>query len=73
MRTTCVLAGVMSVGCTASSGEVRPPEDQLFFPTGAKVDPSEMLLFVANANSELRYDSGSISTFDLAPDRSRGR
>ena len=51
--------------CTASADEVRPPDDQIFFPTGAAVAPDESALFVANANSELRYDSGSISVFDL--------
>jgi DNA-binding beta-propeller fold protein YncE len=52
--------------CTASAEEVRPPEDQLFFPTGAALAPDESKLFVTNANSELRYDSGSISVVDLA-------
>ena len=57
---------VVLAGCTASSEEVRPPPDQMFFPTGAAVSPGdERLLFVANANSELRYDSGSISVIDL--------
>ena len=55
-------------GCTASAEEVRPPADELFFPTGAAVSPDERFLFVANANSELRYDSGTISR-----DRSRAR
>jgi len=57
----CVLAG----GCTASASEVRPPADELFFPTGMAIAPDESVLFVANANSELRYDSGSISVIDL--------
>jgi DNA-binding beta-propeller fold protein YncE len=56
---------VVLVGCTASSEEVRPPPDQVFFPTGAAVSPDEKFLFVANANSELRYDSGTISVIDL--------
>ena len=47
-----------SRGCTASADEVRPPADQLFFPTGMAVAPDDSVLFVANANSELRYDSG---------------
>lgn len=52
-------------GCTASSDEVRPKADELFFPTGAAVSPDERFLFVANANSELRYDSGTVSVIDL--------
>lgn len=68
MRSAClfaVAAGLAIGGCTASSEEVRPPPDELFFPTGAAVSPDERFLFVANANSELRYDSGTVSVIDL--------
>jgi DNA-binding beta-propeller fold protein YncE len=51
--------------CTASAEDVRPPADQLFFPSGIVVSPDESVLFVANANSELRYDSGSIGVINL--------
>lgn len=54
-----------AAGCTASSDEVRPPADQLFFPTGAAVSPDQRFLFVANANSDLTFDSGAVSVFDL--------
>ena len=64
MRYVCAL--FVCLGCTASGEEVRPPRDQLFFPTGAAVSPKQGHLFVANANSDLTYDSGSISVFDLA-------
>ena len=68
--TALLLAGAMvtglgGLGCTASSDEVRPPPDQFFFPTGAVVDPAETTLFVSNANSELRYDSGTVNALDL--------
>ena len=53
-------------GCTASASEVEPPQDSIFFPTGLAASPSDSVLFVASANSELRYDSGSISVMDLA-------
>ena len=65
MRHVCALTAVLVVGCTASGEEVRPPRDQIFFPTGAALSPSESHLFIANANSDLTYDSGSISVFDL--------
>ena len=54
-------------GCTASADDVRPPDNQLFFPTGAAVAPDDSFLFVVNANSELRYDSGAVSVLELAP------
>lgn len=61
-----LLCGFLLVaGCTASAEEVRPPERELFFPTGAALSPDQRFLFVANANSELRYDSGSVSVIDL--------
>jgi DNA-binding beta-propeller fold protein YncE len=59
-----LVAGTLAA-CTASSEEVRPPQDELFFPTGAAVSPDERLLFVVNANSELRFDSGAVSVIDL--------
>jgi DNA-binding beta-propeller fold protein YncE len=52
-------------GCPASGEEVQPPRDQIFFPTGLALDPSEEVLFVVNANSNLAYDSGSVVVADL--------
>jgi DNA-binding beta-propeller fold protein YncE len=52
-------------GCTASSEEVRPPSDQVFFPTGVALSPDDEHLFVLSANSELRYDSGTVSVIPL--------
>ncbi|HVV86907.1 MAG TPA: hypothetical protein VHE35_27905 [Kofleriaceae bacterium] len=53
-------------GCTASSEEVRPPADQIFFPTGIALTPDEGTLFVTSANSDLRYDSATITSFSTA-------
>jgi len=66
MRIACALLPVVISGCTASGEEVRPPRDEIFFPTGAAIAPKQTHLFIANANSDLTYDSGSISVFDLA-------
>jgi len=52
--------------CTASAAAVEPPESQFYFPTAAAVAPDDSVLFVTNGNSELRYDSGTISVIDLA-------
>jgi DNA-binding beta-propeller fold protein YncE len=60
----CGLAAGLA-GCTASGSDIHPPQDRVFFPTGLAVSPTGDFLFVANANSELRYDSGSISVIDL--------
>lgn len=66
----CLGAGVLASGCTASAEAVRPPQDQLFFPTGLAVGrdtnaQTGQVLFVVNSNSELRFDSGSIDVIDL--------
>jgi len=61
-----ILFAALAAGCTASAEEVQPHPDEIFFPTGAAVAPDESVLFVANANSDLKYDSGSISVIKLA-------
>lgn len=63
MRTVAVCA--LLTACTAGSDEVRPPNDELFFPTGIVVAESQGVAFVTNANSELRFDSGAISVLSL--------
>jgi YVTN family beta-propeller protein len=73
MRTAAASCASLALGflfaaCTASGEDVRPPQDQLFFPSGlaaARQTDSAGVLFVANSNSELRYDSGAISVIDL--------
>lgn len=60
------VSATLASACTASSDEVRPPNDQLFFPTGLALSPQETRLFVTNANSELRYDSGTVSVIVLS-------
>lgn len=52
-------------GCPATGDDVRPPRDGLVFPSGLALSPDESVLFVANANSELRFDSGSVLAIDL--------
>ena len=64
-------AGAALSGCTASAEDVRPPQDQLFFPTGMAITPDEKYVFVVNANSELRYDSGALHVIDVATVRQK--
>jgi DNA-binding beta-propeller fold protein YncE len=55
-----------AAACTASSEDVRPPENELFFPTGLAMSPDDSALFVLSANSDLRYDSGTVTAIDVA-------
>jgi DNA-binding beta-propeller fold protein YncE len=59
-------AAALAAGCTASGEEVEPKPGQLFFPTGAVMSPTGKHLFVANANSDLRFDSGAVLVVQLA-------
>ena len=59
------MVGVLVAACTADQDDTKPREDELFFPTGIAVSPNEKFAFVVNANSELRWDSGSIMVLDL--------
>jgi hypothetical protein len=64
---SCALCALIA-SCTASAEDVRAPEDELFFPSGLAVSPPgnrARTLFIANSNSELRFDSGSIAVVSL--------
>jgi DNA-binding beta-propeller fold protein YncE len=65
VRIVCALAALLSAGCPATSEEVRPPSDQFYFPTGMAISPDQELMFVANANSDLRYDGGTVIPVSL--------
>jgi len=60
-----IAAVAAAAGCTASSSDVEPDRLRLFFPTGAAISPDGARLFVANANSDLTFDSGSVSVVPL--------
>ena len=65
MRTVAFGCCALLAACTADADEVRPPTNELFFPTGIVVAESAGVAFVANSNSELRWDSGAINVLDL--------
>jgi hypothetical protein len=52
-------------GCPATGNEVRIPADQFYFPTGMAISPDQKVLFVASANSDLRFESGAIQVVKL--------
>ena len=65
-------AGLASIAaaCTAGSDEVRPPDDDVYFPSGIALTPDGRHLGVLSANSDLRFDSGTLALIDV--DRVRG-
>lgn len=56
---------LLAAACTADAGEVAPPRYDAYYPTGLALAPDDGYLFVANANSDLRYDSGTVQVIDL--------
>ncbi len=65
MRFATLGCGLLVAACTADASDVQPREDEMFFPTGMTVAPDDSFAFVVNANSELRWDSGSVMVLDL--------
>ncbi len=65
LRTSYVWLLAPLAACTASASAVEPPDTQFFYPTAAAVAPVDSVLFVTNGNSDLRYDSGTVSVVDL--------
>jgi hypothetical protein len=72
-----VVTGVMAVlgsGCGLNQNGVPPPLDHISFPGSALVDPYGHWLYVANSNSDLRYNNGTLVSVDLdhvAADRAK--
>lgn len=60
-----LLAAAALGACTASASAVEPPATQFFYPTAVAVAPDDSVMFVVNGNSDLRYDSGTVSVLDL--------
>jgi len=56
---------VLVTACTATEGDVAPPEYLFYYPAGLTISPSEKSLFVLSANSDLRYSGGTMAVVDL--------
>jgi DNA-binding beta-propeller fold protein YncE len=59
-------ASALVAACAASSPV--PPQNDPYFPATLALSPdtAESFLFIANANSDLKYGSGSVQVYDLA-------
>jgi hypothetical protein len=51
--------------CKLNQQGVPPPLDRISFPASALVDPDGHWLYVANSNSDLRYNDGTLVAVDL--------
>jgi hypothetical protein len=60
-----VLMSAAAPACKLNQQGVPPPLDRIAFPASALVDPDGRWLYVANSNSDLRYNSGTLVAVDL--------
>jgi hypothetical protein len=51
--------------CKLNQQGVAPPLDRIAWPASALVDPDGQWLYVANSNSDLRYNDGTLVVVDL--------
>jgi DNA-binding beta-propeller fold protein YncE len=67
LATLLGVIGAAALGACAASSPV-PPQNDPYFPATLAVspDPADSFLFIANANSDLKYGSGSVQVYDLA-------
>jgi DNA-binding beta-propeller fold protein YncE len=68
------LVALGTAGCGLNQEGVAPPNDHIAFPASAVVDPGGAWLYVANSNSDLRYNNGTLVAVNLqaaAADRAR--
>ena len=59
------LALAAAPACKLNQQGVPPPLDRIAFPASALVDPDGRWLYVANSNSDLRYNNGTLVAVDL--------
>lgn len=60
------LSAALSLGACDPGAGVRPPADQIFFPTGVAADPSGQRLYLSNGNFNALFDGGTVTVLDLA-------
>lgn len=60
-----LLIAAMSAGCQGDASGVPPPEDRLFFPSALLAERSSRWLLVANSNTDLRYNDGTLIALDV--------
>jgi hypothetical protein len=59
------LALAATPACKLNQQGVAPPLDRIAWPASALVDPDGRWLYVANSNSDLRYNDGTLVAVDL--------
>src|SRR6185295_434762 len=53
------------VGCYSTGDGPDPPASALYFPVGLAVSPGGNVLYVANSDFDLQFNSGTVEAYDL--------
>jgi YVTN family beta-propeller protein len=59
-------AVLLTTACGLNQEGVPPPRDRIVYPSSARLDGNGRWLYVANSNSDLRYNNGTLVAVDLA-------
>jgi DNA-binding beta-propeller fold protein YncE len=65
MASVLLALAAAAPACKLDQKGVSPPLDRIVFPASALVDPGGEWLYVANSNSDLRYNNGTLVAVDL--------
>ena len=62
------LLAFVASSCANENPGIPPAKDTFYFPTGLAVDPrtDRSLIYVSNANADLRFNGGTLLTLDLS-------
>jgi hypothetical protein len=61
----CVGLGAGLPACGLNQEGVPPPRDRIVYPASARLDSHGQWLYVANSNSDLRYNNGTLVAVDV--------
>jgi DNA-binding beta-propeller fold protein YncE len=61
-----LVCAVSWLGCFAPGSGVEPPQESIYFPVGLSLDSKAEHLFIVNSDFDLRYNGGTVGSYDLA-------
>lgn len=65
LKVLLLAAAVATNGCYSEANGSEPPLKRFYYPTGLAVSHDARFLYVVNSDFDLRYNGGSVQSFDL--------
>ncbi len=62
---TAVLGLASVAACYSDSAGIEPPANNMYYPTGLAVSKGGGVLYVANSDFDLKYNGGTLQSYDL--------